>query len=281
MGYRCIMLDFDGTFTDVEREAEPFVDSYRTALGQALGRKIDDEWNAAGSRIDAQPEGFGWQYDGKVVAPAHADPYIRSTSIAQEIIDAQGDFSPQARTDLLQRLYKENYEKSATYFRPEAREVVEALLLLDAPVFVVTNSHTESVQKKLDRLAPRGLDKLKVFGDAKKYVIAPAETTDARFDALPEAQDVRGLERPVLLGRGKYFDVLASLWKSTGATPEETILCGDIFELDLAMPSALGVASHLVTRGKTPDYEKQAMGDLPNGAYSNDLGTFLTRVLAN
>lgn len=281
MGYRCIILDFDGTFTDVEKEAEPFVHSYRAALSKALGRSIDDAWDAAANRIDAEPEDFGWQYDGQVVAPAHADPYIRSTSIAQEIIDAQGDFEPDARAELLQRLYKDNYEKSATHFRPEAREVVEALLLSDAAVFVVTNSYTESVEKKLARLRPRGLDKLTVFGDAKKYVIAPAETSDPRFEALEESKSVKGLTRPVLLRRGKYFDVLASLWKRTGASAEETIICGDIFELDLAMPSELGVAGHLVARGKTPVYEKQAMDDLPNGAYSSDLGTFLARVLDN
>ncbi len=279
MTYRCILLDFDGTFTDVEREAQPFVDHYRRGLTEALARNIDDEWDAAASRIDAQPEGFGWQYDGKVVAPAHADPYIRSTSIAQEIIDTQGDFSSADRADLLQRLYKENYEKSATVFRPEAREIVEALLLSDVHVFVVTNSYTESVEKKLARLAPRGLERLRVFGDAKKYVIAEPETQDERFEALPESLCIDALDRPVLLQRGKYFDVLASIWKNTKTTPEETIICGDIYELDLAMPSQLGVASHLVTRGKTPEYEKRAVDDLPAGAYSNDLGTFLARVL--
>ncbi|MCA9583114.1 MAG: HAD family hydrolase [Myxococcales bacterium] len=277
MQFQCLVLDFDGTFTDVEQEAAPFFGAYREQLCGELGPGADRSWDEAYARIEQAPADFGWEYDGRIVAPSQADPYIRATAIAQILLEDYG-YDPAGRSDLLENLYRSNYEKSHTVFRPEARDVAEALLALETPVFVVTNSHTDAVQKKIESLAPKGLEKLTLFGNAKKYVVAEAEDRDSRFDGLPESTSVDGLSRPILLRRGRYYELLREIWTRTATSPEGMLVCGDIFELDLAMPAALGAHVHLVTRAGTPEYEVRAARNHPRGATSEDLSGLLTRL---
>jgi phosphoglycolate phosphatase-like HAD superfamily hydrolase len=162
----CIVLDFDGTFTRVDDEAVPFVSGFRDGLRARVGDAADTRWAALASRVEADPDHYGWEYEGTIVAPSHADPYIMTTTIAQLLLSELG-LSVGARTDMLQALYKENYPKSRNVFRNDARRVVEACVASGVPVFVVTNSQTEHVMAKLRELAPDGLDRISVRGDAR------------------------------------------------------------------------------------------------------------------
>ena len=71
-------------------------------------------------------------------------------------------------------------------------------------------------------------------------------------------QPAPGLPRPIYLRRGKYYESLREIWRATGATPAETLVCGDIFELDLALPAALGAQVVLIERNNTLPYERAA-----------------------
>ncbi len=64
------------------------------------------------------------------------------------------------------------------------------------------------------------------------------------------------LARPVLLRRRAYYDILRSVLDEAGATFAELTVVGDIFELDLAMPLALGARVGLVASPRTPPYER-------------------------
>ena len=61
-----------------------------------------------------------------------------------------------------------------------------------------------------------------------------------------------------------------------------TVVCGDIWELDLAMPAALGMCTHLITRASpydTYDFELQAARRaVPSAGVSDDLRGLLTTV---
>lgn len=256
-----VVLDFDGTFTDVEIEAAPFTAAYRSDLEDLLGRDVSRLWSEEEQVILSKPADFGWQFGGKVVAPANADPYLLATAVTQRIFDRLAVLSSAPlRTDVSQSLYRNAYRYTATSFRPEAREVLEALLATKAHVFVVTNSHPEVVAKKIDALSPKGRERLEVFGDAKKYVVDEASPTDARFAAVPETKRLPGLEsRPVFLRRGRYYEVLRAIWKNTGTSPENTLVCGDIWELDLALPQELGAQVQLIERKTTLEFERRAV----------------------
>ena len=249
---RLVILDFDGTMTDAEAEGAPFRDGYLQDLATLTGRPLE-EVLALAERFEAEvaqnPDDHGWMFHGHIVAPASVDPYLRIMPVARKIFDAFGAFSSEAdRTRLLDGiLYKYNYQKTRIAFRTGAREALAGLE--GTETYVVTNSHTEAVRAKVEALGAGWLAP-RVHGRAQKYVI------DDAFDLVPERLQLPGLSRPVLLRRRAYFEVLDGLRKSAGATWADVLVVGDIFELDLSLPLALGARVGLVVNDFTPAYER-------------------------
>ncbi|MAT29368.1 MAG: hypothetical protein CMN31_12570 [Sandaracinus sp.] len=278
MRYDLILLDFDGTFTDVEKEADPFFASYKAEVRELIGGDVDGDWAEAVATLEQNPGEFGWVFEGQVVAPGNADPYLRATVILNMIFDRRGLYPNEAeRTELLQGLYFRNYPKADTVFRANAKQVVETLLASPVPTMVVTNSATDDVEAKIDRMAPTGRERLKVYGNAKKYIVAEPDESDACFERVPETMRAEGLERDILLRRGRYYELLRTLWKETGVKPERTLVAGDIFELDLALPGHLGADVHLVLKDKTQPFERAAVKAMEGGAESPGLEGILER----
>lgn len=283
MSTECIVLDFDGTFTEVDVEARPFVEVFRRGLTDLVGAEIAGRWDATRERVLAGPDLYGWENDGRIVAPAHADPYVLSTSIAQLLVAQAPKIAPAERAGAVERLFAASYPHAAIAFRPDARMVVESLVRSGLPVFVVTNSRTEHVMAKLEKLAPVGLEHVVVRGDARKFVVGPPEAQlaspwEERWKTIPETRTVPGLGRPVHLRRGAYFDAIRRISEETGAEPEAMLVCGDIWELDLALPALLGARIHLVTRPGTPDHEKRAVRATPGGTSSPTLAGLLAEL---
>ncbi len=261
----CLVLDFDGTVTDAEIEGRPFRDGYLEDLAVLTGRPVDEVRSEAArieAAVAAAPGDHGWIYEGKIVAPAVVDPYLRMMPVARALFDAFGCFPQDAdRTRLLDGiLYKYNYQKTATAFRPGAAELLRRLC--NSASWVVTNSHTEPVQGKIRSLAPDGaLDWWmgRVRGRARKYVV------DDSFDVVPATLQVPGLTRPVHLRRRHYHEALAGLLTEAGAGWPELLVVGDIFELDLALPLACGARVALVVNAHTPGYERAYVAGHPRG----------------
>ena len=256
MSIRCVVLDFDGTFTDLAVESLPYTSAFRAALRDLVGRDVRAEWEAVTARIESSPADYGWTFDGYVVAPATADPYLLGNAVMREILDGAALLrDPAVRTAVTQALYGYAYEKTLTCFRPEAREALDGLVALgSAAVTVVTNSKTDVVAAKLDRLGLASRGSLGVVGDAKKYVVT--RSSSPRYSTLAEFERSPDLVRPIYLRRGRYLDVLDALWRS-GIAPEETLVAGDIYELDLALPAALGCHVALVESARTQRYERE------------------------
>ena len=281
MAIRCVVLDFDGTFTDVEQEALPFEAVFQADIADLLGRDVSTAWAAKCRLVEDTPDQFGWEYGGRIVAPANADPYVRCTCVAQLLMTDAGILkNAETRSMVLQAIYQKAYKHTLTAFRPDAKDVLARVLAHGLPVYVVTNAHTAMVQKKLLELGVVEGPALKILGEARKFVIAPDSNQDARFTGLPEEQHLPGLSsRTVFLKRGKYFDALRTVWAETGVLPVETLVCGDIYELDLALPVALGMHVHLVARPGTPRYERQALAALgERGGVSDALSGLLARL---
>ena len=254
-----LILDFDGTLTDAEEEGAPFLVGYLEDLAilcdgpleevKALAAKFEGE-------ILADKNRYGWPFGGHIVAPAAVDPYLRIIPVARKVMDHYGVFMDEDdRARLLDAvLYRYNYAKSAIAFRPGAREL---LVSLDhADTWVVTNSATDPVREKVRYLGRLGEDPSelewlvpRVHGFGKKYYVDPT------FDAVPEALMLPGLDRPVLLRRRKYHDLIDGLRQSIGADWSDVTVLGDIFELDLALPFSMGATVGLMVNGFTPDYE--------------------------
>jgi phosphoglycolate phosphatase-like HAD superfamily hydrolase len=256
-----LVLDFDGTMTDAEAEGRPFRDGYLEDLSAMVGRHAGDaEVIAIADEVEAElaraPASHPFLWMGRAVAPATVDPYLRMVPIAHRILD-KFDVMPSAidRGRLLGNvLYKYNYAKTLGHpvFRPGAGDVLRALGGTDA--WIVTNSDTHAVAGKvsaLDRESPGvGWLTSRVRGHARKFDVEDAWTGAAAELHVP------GLDRPVLLRRRAYHDILKEILDRAGASFADLVVIGDIFELDLAMPLALGARVGLVATERTPPYER-------------------------
>ena len=265
-----LVLDFDGTMTDAEIEGGPFKEGYLEDIAILCGLEMDqvNEMAEGFSReVFENAHQYGWDFQGRIVAPAVVDPYLRMMPVARKIMDSVGAFQNyEERTRLLDGiLYKYNYGKTLNAFRPGAREALEAMK--GSATYVVTNSHTVPVKGKLRTLGLEEdgsctLDWLveRVYGSAKKYYL------DDSFESVPESMQLEGLPRPVLLRREKYHRVLSKLLADEGMTWSELVVVGDIFELDLSLPLAMGARVGLLVNSFTPDYEKNFLASHPRGA---------------
>ncbi|MBE7451659.1 MAG: HAD family hydrolase [Kofleriaceae bacterium] len=274
-----VILDFDGTMTDAEAEGEPFVTGYLEDLEALVGadtpaRKAEVAALVAEVRAEllAAPEAHPFRWKGKAVAPASVDPYLRMVPIADRIFDRHDAFANRVDRGRLTGgvLYKHNYArtKGKPVFRPGAAEVIAALA--GTETFVVTNSHTASVADKIRILDERhgGCAWLaaRVHGEAQKFEV------DDAWDAVPAELTVPGLAaRNVLLRRRHYHDRLAGLLAGVGARFADMLVVGDIFELDLALPLALGARVALVQAPHTPPYEVAFVAGHPRGTVVTDL----------
>jgi len=271
-----VILDFDGTMTDAEAEGRPFRDGYLEDLCALVGRPAaDPEVLGIAEQVEAEialtPEAHPFLWLGRAVAPATVDPYLRMVPIASRILDRFGAIrDPLDRSRLLAMvLYKYNYMKTLgrPVFRASAGEVLRELAGTEA--WIVTNSDPHAVAAKLaalDRevpgaawLAPR------VRGHARKFEV------DDAWTLAPEALALPGLARPVLLRRRSYHAILRALLDGAGAEFADAIVIGDIFELDLALPLALGARVALVASPRTPAYERAFVAAHPRGQVIEDL----------
>jgi len=268
-----LILDFDGTMTDAEREGAPYREGYLVDLALLADQPLETIENWAQeftNTVNQRPQDYGWHFGGQIVAPAGVDPYLRVMPIARMILDRANAFqNADERDRILDRiLYKYNYQKTVTAFRSGARDFLDACRPgTNFVSCIVTNSHTDPVQKKVEQLGENkdGSNQFdwlipQVHGSAKKYVI------DDGFDAVPESLSLPNLNRPILLRRKHYFDVLDRLRKAAGFAWDDVIVLGDIFELDLCLPFQLGARVGLMKSEFTPQYEIDFLDEHPRGA---------------
>ena len=248
-----VVLDFDGTITNVDEEARPYVEGYKNDVKDLVGLSqadFDRAWESAAQEIRSNPSRYGWENAGRIIAPAYGDPILFSQTVVPLLFDQVGILKDeQERTATIEQLYEQNYPKTKTVFREGADEFLTALLQNTAAC-VVTNARTQKVEAKLAQLPTRHA--LPVYGHARKNVL------DLSWTDVPESIDA-GLGRPVFLQRKMYADVLAGIMEEKQCTSKEVTVFGDIFEMDLALPQALGMNIALAVGSNTLQCEREAV----------------------
>lgn len=278
---RLIILDFDGTFTDTEEEGKPFTEGcvkHISILTKLVVEEVRRRWAECAVRITADPASYPYTRNGHTVAPANVDPYLRMGAIVKMIFDELGIFAIDGDfTRVTDLLFSINYGQGKSVFKQGARKTLESLERKQ--VYVVTNSDTDAVSGKMRALG-RNPDRScslawllpRVHGLARKFDIVPD------FDG-PESMTLTDLARPVLLRRAHYYKVLNDLREAHGVSWEDVIVVGDIFELDLCLPLALGAEVVLVPNENTPDYERAFVASHEHGHVVHDLRDLLPLLL--
>ncbi len=258
---RFVILDFDGTCTQIDRVWHGFLEDYRKAIGAA-----EKDWKRACDAVAKASPHAGWTVmNAPSTAPAAADPYIQAFEAAALLVRERLIAPPPD-------VFRPTYHKHVAPFRPELGDVLEALLKKRIKVAFISNSDTTDIHTRIKDLFARNPTRgelVHVSGGAQKFLVKEplldaklAAADRARFDKLDAALRVPELGRPIYLRRGGYFEALCDVYKNFGETAfpiEQTLVCGDIYDLDLAMPAALGAHVHLIERAApyaTYDYER-------------------------
>lgn len=292
-----VILDFDGTCTQIpvvfeeyfHRFYRGFADYIDKSRSEGLirgGPLTEAEWQEVQDAVRRHSPNAGWTLGGAPAAPAAADPYILADESAKLVLRRRGMKSP----SLPHTINKEAYWACAAPWRPEALDTFTQLVAEGIAIHIVSNSSTEFIKGRLDELLasrPNLLRHVKVQSDAGKFRIGELTWDDssrlsdearARFALLPAVAEKTSTGepwRPVYLRRGAYFDAINTVLAGNLEELENTVFCGDIWEMDLAMPFSLGALVHLVERAvpfSTYSYERQALNDCRDrGKVSKDL----------
>lgn len=274
-----VVFDFDGTVTQVEKISASFVKDYRSAFAAALGADPKDlGWDEVAEFVRAESPRLGWKFGGWEVAPAGADPYIFAGTVAELVLERRGVLD--GLRGLSNLLYAEMYKRHEAKFRKDTKDVVDACLDAGAKVCFISNASTDKLRGRLEHeLGRKRYGRISVVGDAGKFLVR--DFARGTFEKVPLAVAVPELARPVLLRRGRYANALAGLWGDDRDGAASTLVCGDIYELDLALPAHLGCSVHLVERDEpfaTCAYERAAVASLGARGSVGRLGDLLARL---
>jgi hypothetical protein len=269
-----VVLDFDGTCTQIPKVWENYLELYFKGLVEAGFKITSNEWQDACTAVQTHSPHAGWTVAGCPGAPAAADPYILADEAARLILRRRGD-----NTLLSSEVHAKAYGAAPAPWRKEALDTFSHLIGRGFRLHFVSNSSTIVITERLQELLTNHTslaDKISVESDAGKFRICELDWDDktsslslearAQFGALPIAWErgdgITSIGRPVYLRRGAYFDAISRVLGGDFTLLPNTLFCGDIWEMDLAMPHALGANVHLIDRAapfNTYEYERRAI----------------------
>jgi FMN phosphatase YigB (HAD superfamily) len=281
MSIENVILDFDGTVTDINVESKPYLKEFAAIFARKICAPyggLNSLFESARKAISADPA-RGWVEKGKIVGPASADNYMLNTVAYWDVLQqlksekAKSLFAykmellpSDAKEDenLLQELHHSAYLSAKICFREGAKDFVEKLVA-GFFVTILTNSKTDAVIRKLSYLGNYS-KKILIKGDAKKYSL------DDSFTEVPESAQPEGFPRPVFLRRKQYKKAL----DETGLQPHNTAVVGDVYEFDLALPEYLGYRTILLETQATQPYEATYLKTKKNSFLAQDYNQVLS-----
>ncbi|MBC8073659.1 MAG: hypothetical protein IAG13_35380, partial [Deltaproteobacteria bacterium] len=191
----------------------------------------------------AEPTRHGWAPDGRITAYVDEDPLVECSAVARMLADSREPEAMRWRDAVLAGGFADMHEFGEHCFVggttrfllehppcivPEARAMLASLRAHGADIVVVSNSATEKLVKFF---AAAGIAagehehaELRVRGSARKWQLGAGDASIT----------VGG--RDVFVDRPRYREVLAD--------ERPDLVIGDVFSLDLALPSVMRREQH-------------------------------------
>jgi len=253
--YQVKVFDFDGTLTDITREAIPVRQEFIGRVAPIIGLdsdQLEQRVCAYEERLKQDPGTFGWTVNGHLVALSNADPYILPLEAVRFMMQEMGGYgsSHDEIQTRLHGIFDECF--AAVGDHVVFREGIEQFLfaMRDQPAYIVTGSKTQIVQAKIATLG-NGFGWLfpRIRGDAQKY------TLSEQIPGVPETFVISGYDRPLYIRRPIYYQYLAAILEGCHCKWDEMLVVGDNFETDGALPYALGAGFSLMSRKSSLQHE--------------------------
>jgi phosphoglycolate phosphatase-like HAD superfamily hydrolase len=300
MAIKNVVFDYDGTCTQIPLIYDKFLERYLEELNKrlfpsnlftadALRNPISKmEWEDAQKVVRKKSPYAGWTLETTSAAPAAADPYILAFESARLVLRNRRNGHGEVAIPF--EIHRDSNDAHEAPWRKEARNVLEKLLKKGLNVYFISNSSSTKITGRLKELLK--VDELpatlKVQSDAAKFRISElpiasnprsslSQKAIATFKKLPAVDTSTADGRPVYLRRGNYFAAICAALRNDASSLEDTVFCGDIWEMDLAMPYALGGKIHLIKRAApfdTYSYEVDAV-KASKGKISDNLNGLL------
>ena len=279
-----VILDFDGTLTAEEQQAQPLAQrSLDTLAHEIIGAsraQLERDYVETRERLLGSPAEYWWEVNGLIASYCDEGAFILNTTTLQTMLRdtpryaaAVADRFPAAEydpvVDCTNHLFHRHTAELPTCFRPEARELL--LTLLDHPAIqplVLTNSLGDKVARHLEALQlPRPIE---ILGDTRQYDMQPAWSPPPNglaIDGFPRWR-VDPL-RHIDLRRPAYYAALMRMRKED----DQIVVVADTLSLPGALALRMGIRFYLLATPYTPDWCRRVVADHPLGAVLSSLNT--------
>jgi hypothetical protein len=221
-----VVLDFDGTCTQIPKVWETYLELYFKALPEAGFKISAAEWSEACNAVRIHSPKAAWTLAGCAAAPAAADPYILADEAMRLILRRRGDRRP-----VPPEINAKAYGAAPAPWREETLDTFARLIEGGIQLHFVSNSSTVVIAGRLQELlANRSSlrDRISVQSDAGKFRVCELEWDEKmsplspaarkRFEALPTAWNdgkiANAIGRPVYLRRAQHTLVRSAAYSA-------------------------------------------------------------------
>jgi hypothetical protein len=276
-----IIIDFDGTLTAEEDQAQPLAEkSLDTLANEIIGvsrNQLAAEYSATQARLLQAPHRYWWEVNGLIASYCDEGAFILNTTTlqamlrenpayTQAIASAFPDAEYDSVVDCTNYLFHRHTAELSPAFRPEARQTLVSLLEHPArrPT-ILTNSLGDKVCQQLATLdLPY---EIPVLGDTRQYDMDP-DWSPSFWDTADWALSS---QRQVDLRRPVYYRAL----DAATADGSRLAVVADTLSLPGALPLMMGIPFFLLRTPYTPAWCVEAVEAHPFGIVLDDLGDLI------
>ena len=168
-----VVLDFDGTCTQIPKIWETYLELYFKALPEAGFNITAAEWSEACDTVRKHSPTAAWTLAGCAAAPAAADPYILADEAMRFILRRRGDRRP-----VPAEIHAKAYAAAPAPWREEALDTFAKLIERGIRLHFVSNSSTAVITGRLQDLLANHSSlpgKISVESDAGKFRVCELE----------------------------------------------------------------------------------------------------------
>ncbi len=277
-----IIIDFDGTLTFEEYQAQPLADLSLATLANEIVDVPVEQLTAVYAQTKTQmlqtPHNYWWEVNGLIASYCDEGAFILNTTILQVMLGANKKYR-QAVANVYKTneydailkctndLFHRHTAELPPAFRTAARDVLVYLdLRQEFEPIILTNSLGNKVRRQLSTLE---LDTvINVLGDTRQYAMDPqwghkfSHPTHGDIQIWPVSKYHR-----VDLRRPDYYHAL----NSAMADGSQLVVVADTFSMPGALPLLMGIPFFLLRTPYTPAWCVQIVNSHPLGFVLDEL----------